>query len=183
MTELGLLAQQVGASERTLRRAVNEGTLRGVRPTPRMLRISSEEKRYICRSWRLLAALRSILRTEQNVRFALLFGSTASGTDTPASDIDLLVSMRDSSLDRLVELEHKLSTALGRPVDLTRLADAEADPALLAEAVVEGRVLIDREAVWPRLRGSEASLRRIGRRRDARRSRDALAAIDRLLAT
>jgi predicted nucleotidyltransferase len=183
MTELGLLAQQVGASERTLRRAVNEETLRGFRPTPRKLRLSPEEKSYIRRSWPLLAALRSILRTEQNVRFALLFGSTAQGTDTPASDVDLLVSLRDSRLDRLIELEQKLSTALGRPVDLTRLADAEADPALLAEAVVEGRVLIDREAVWPRLRGSETSLRRIGRRRDARRSRDALAAIDRLLAT
>ena len=86
-----------------MRRAVSQGTLRGTRSAPRALQLSPSEKRYIRRSWPLLATLRAILRTEQNVRFALLFGSAARGTDTPASDIDMLVEMRDSSLERMID--------------------------------------------------------------------------------
>jgi predicted nucleotidyltransferase len=182
MTELGLLAAQVGASQRTLRRAVSQGTLRGTRPTPRTLELSSAEKRYIRRSWPLLAVLRSVLRTEQNVRFALLFGSSARGEDTWASDVDILVEMRDSSLERLIDLEAKLAAAAGRPVDLTRLEDARSDPLLLAGALADGRVLVDREGLWPELRGREEALRRSGHRRDRRRTGDALTGIDRLLA-
>jgi hypothetical protein len=43
-------------------------------------------------------------------------------------------------------------------------------------------VLVDREDVWPRLHGSESSLRRRGSRQEAKRLRAALAGIDRLLA-
>ncbi len=51
----------------------------------------------------MIALLRSALRTEHNVRFALLFGSSALGTDTPNSDVDVLVALRDPGLQRLVE--------------------------------------------------------------------------------
>jgi hypothetical protein len=44
-------------------------------------------------------------------------------------------------------------------------------------------VLVDREALWPQLRGREAALRRRGRRDDARRLERALAGIDGLLAS
>jgi len=64
MTELSTLAEQVGVSERTLRRAFNEGTLRAERPTPRKLKLGSNEKRYLLRSWKLLAALREALLTD-----------------------------------------------------------------------------------------------------------------------
>jgi uncharacterized protein len=182
MTELGMLAEQIGVNERTLRRAVNEGTLRAVRPTPRTLRMSLAERDYVRRKWALLSNLKATLRTEPNVRFALLFGSMATGADTSESDVDVLVDLRDSSFVRVVDLATKLEQALGRHVDLVVLCEAEGEPAFLARVVAEGRVLVDRKDVWPRLHASEASLRRRGSRQEAKRLRAALAGIDRLLA-
>jgi predicted nucleotidyltransferase len=181
MTELALLAEEVGVNERTLRRAVNQGALRASKPTPRALKLPLPERRYVRRSWSLLAALRAALRTEQNVRFALLFGSAATGTDTPASDVDIVVDLRDPSLERVVDLSAKLTATIGRPVDVVRLQDAEADPLFLADVVTEGRVLVDREELWPRLRQRETGLRDRGRKQEAQRARAALAGIDRLL--
>jgi len=183
MAALTLLAEQVGVSERTLRRAVNDGTLRATRPTPRTLQIPLAERDYVRRRWVLLASLRAALRTEHNVRFALVFGSVATGTDTPESDVDLLVDLRDASFERLVDLSTKLTGLVGRRVDVVGLQDAESDAAFLAQVVADGRVLIDREELWPRLHGPEASLRRRGDRHEARRLRTALAGIDRLLAS
>jgi uncharacterized protein len=182
MNELGILATDVGASERTLRRAVNQGTLRAARPTPRKLDISTLERKYIRRSWPLLAKLRAVLRTEQNVRFALLFGSAARGDDAPGSDVDLLVEMREPSLDRIVDLGAKIEAQLGRRVDILTREEAEASQHLLADAAAEGRVLVDREARWAGLRDEAASLRQRARRREQRRTREALDGIDRLLA-
>ncbi len=182
MTELALLARELGVHERTLRRAVAEGSLRGIRPSPRILEISLSEREYVRRSWELLSALRATLRTEQNVRFALLFGSVARGTSAPGSDVDVLVALRDGRLERVVELSAKLTAATGRRVDVVRLADAESEPSFLADVIADGRVLVDREGLWPGLRGREASLRRAGRRRQSERTHAALAGIDRLLA-
>lgn len=181
MTELELLAAQIGANERTLRRAFNDGALRAERPTPRTLKMGSAEKRYLRRSWKLLAALREALRTEQNVRFALLFGSAARGDDTPSSDIDLLVEMRDPSLIRIADLTEKLEVLLGRRVDIVALDQARGNPLLLAQALDEGRVLVDREDLWPPLRDETEVLAK--RARDgARRARQrALDGIDRML--
>ncbi|MEK6278146.1 MAG: nucleotidyltransferase domain-containing protein [Actinomycetota bacterium] len=169
-------------NERTLRRAVNQGTLRAARPTPRALELPLPERRYVRRSWSLLSALRTALRTEPNVRFALLFGSAATGTDTSStSDVDIVVGLRDPSLERVVDLSAKLTAVIGRHVDVVRLGDAEAEPLFLADLVTEGRVLVDREELWPRLRRREAGLRRRGRKQEAQRARAALAGIDRLL--
>jgi predicted nucleotidyltransferase len=182
MTQLAQIAREVGVNERTLRRAVNQGTLRAGRPSPRTLDLSLSERRYLRRSWSLLSQLRGALRTERNVCFALLYGSVARGDDTRASDVDLIVDLRDSSLERLLDLRAKLSSALDRPVDLVQLQDAEADPAFLAVAIDDGRVLVDREGRWPRLRRCQGALRRRGSARDEARKRSALAGIDRFLA-
>jgi predicted nucleotidyltransferase len=182
MTDLSLLAREVGVHERTLRRAVAEGSLRAARPSARTLDISLAEREYVRRSWKLLSALRAALRTEHNVRFALLFGSVARGTAAPGSDVDVLVALRDADLERVVELSNKLSAATGRRVDLVRLEDAESEPSFLADVIADGRVLVDRTALWPRLRGREPSLRRAGRRRQPERTDAALAGVDRLLA-
>ena len=128
MTQLDLLAQEIGINERTLRRAVNDGSLRGNRPTPRKLELSLAEQSYVRHAWPLISAVRRALRTEHNVRFALLFGSTGRGTDTVMSDIDILVSMRDPSLDRIIDLGAKLAAVTGRRVDPVRLEDAEGQP-------------------------------------------------------
>lgn len=181
MTELGSLAKEIGVSERTLRRAANEGTLRTRRPTPRRLEISQAERAYARRSWPLLSELRRVLRTEPNVRLVLLFGSTARGEDRPASDIDLVVQMREGGLDRMIDLALKLEEALGRQVDLVALEDARSNPRLLAEIVTEGRVVIDRDGGWPSLRAREAALRRSANRAERQLTKKALAGIDRML--
>lgn len=183
MTGLGLLAEEVGVSERTLRRAVVQGTLHGSRPTPRKIELPLREREYVRRSWRLLSTLRTALRTEPNVRFALVFGSAATGTDTPGSDVDVLIDMRDAHFERVVDLGTKLTRLVGRPVDLVELDHAEADPSFLAQVVSDGRVLIDREELWPRLRSRETGLRRRGSRDEAQRLQRALMGIDHLLAS
>lgn len=182
-TDLQNLGTELGVSERTLRRALNEGALRATRPSPRRLTITAAEKHYLRRSWDLLAALRQILRTEHNVRFALLFGSAARGDDTPGSDIDLLVSMRDPSFGRVVDLGIKLEELLGRSVDILTLDDAEAAPHILANASTEGRVLVDREGRWAQLRADADTQARRAQRQYRRRKERALAGIDRMLAT
>ena len=182
MTELAILAREVGVHERTLRRAVAEGSLRGVRPSPRTLAMSLSEREYVRRSWKLLSTLRGALRTEHNVRFALLFGSAARGTAAPGSDVDVLVDLRDPDLERVVELATKLTAATGRRVDLVRLEDAESEPSFLADVIADGRVLVDREGLWPRLCSREPRLRRTGRVRQEERTGAALAGLDRVLA-
>ncbi|HET9763563.1 MAG TPA: hypothetical protein VFR50_08620, partial [Casimicrobiaceae bacterium] len=94
-----------------------------------------------------------------------------------------LVELRDSSFDRIIDLDCKLQERIGRRVDVIELREAERDPALLARILAEGRVLVDRERRWPGLRDREPALRRRGARQDAARLRSALAGIDRLLAS
>lgn len=178
---MGFAAKEVGVNERTLRRAVNEGTLRASRPSPRKLELSFSEDRYLRGHWPLIAKLREALRTEHNVRFAMLFGSTARGDDTEGSDVDVIADLLDSTLEPVLDLAIKLEDAIGRSVDVVRLEDAEDDPTFLAMALADARVLVDRDEVWPRLRREESGLRRRGRRRDVRQKREALAGIDRLL--
>ena len=148
-TRLLDLAAELGTTERTLRRAVAQGLFRAERPSPRTLDVSLAERVYLRRSWSLLSSLREALRTEPNVSFAALFGSRARGGEHDTSDIDLLISLGEGA-DRWV-LTGRLSQRLGAQVQIVELADALAAPLLLAEVVREGRVLVDREAVWPRL--------------------------------
>jgi predicted nucleotidyltransferase len=183
MSPLQLLAQDVGVNERTLRRAVTQGTLRASRPTPRKLEIPLTECQYVRRCWPIIARLRSALRTEHNVRFALLFGSCALGTDGPNSDVDVLVALRDPDLSHLIDLKRRLTDLLDRQVDLVVLDQAKQEPSFLAQALEEGRVLIDRDHHWQALRAQQRRLRQRGAKVDAQRIRDALAGIDRLLAS
>lgn len=175
---LAELAREVGADERTLRRAVEQGTLRATRSSPRKLDLPLSERRYVRQAWPLIATLRSALRTEPNVRFALLYGSAATGEDSPGSDVDLLVSLRDPDLSKLIALEGRLSERVGRDVELVRLEDAERKPSFLELALDGGRVLVDRTDAWPRLRRRAARLVREADRREARRTQAALAGID-----
>lgn len=182
MTELGLLADQIGASERTLRRAVNQGALKGTWRSPRRLDISAAEKRYARRSWSLLAALRNALRTEPNVRFAALFGSAARGEDEPGSDVDLVVAMRDGGLDRVIDLATKLGEATDRRVDLLELKEVEAHTELLLEVTSDARVLIDRDGLWTPLSQRARRLRKTADQSEQHRLERALNGIDALLA-
>jgi predicted nucleotidyltransferase len=181
MNPLAPLAADLNVNERTLRRAVNDGSLRATRPTSRTLRVSLAEQQYVRDAWPLISALRRALRTEHNVRFALLFGSAARGTDRPQSDVDVLVVLRDATLDRVVDLELKLTRVTGRRVDIVRLEDAERQAGFLADVTVDGRVLIDRDGLWATLRGRGSRLQRQHRTGRNQATKTVLAGVDRFL--
>jgi predicted nucleotidyltransferase len=170
------LAFDLGVPERTLRRAAAEGLVHGERVSPRKFRTTVRERDYLRRHWELLATLRALLRTEPNVRFAALFGSQATGSAGPRSDIDLLVDLRDDDVSRLADLSGRLSRSLGLDVQTSRLADARRAPALLADVLTNGRVLVDRDQIWPRLKRAEPRIRREAQREPS--LDDAVAALD-----
>lgn len=160
MTELPLLAEQLGTTDRTLRRAVADGLIRAERPSPRTLRLTAGERAYLRRHWPLLARLRARLRTEPSVELAVLFGSFARGSELPDSDVDVLVSLRQDGAAAAARLARRLSEAIGREAQVTRLEQAVRSPLLLAEVTREGRVLVDRGDRWPELRRRAGTIER-----------------------
>jgi predicted nucleotidyltransferase len=175
MSSFTVLSRELDADERTLRRAARDGMVRARWISPRRAELAPGEAAYLRRNGPLLFGLRRALRTEPNVRLAVLFGSFARGDDGPASDIDLLVEMRDNTRARLMDIEDRLSSRLGRRVQLLRLSDATREPALLADAVGEGRVIVDRDGRWPTLTRLGSRLRTRAERDLVRRARRAIA--------
>ena len=166
--QLQRLAWEVGAPERTLRRAVSAGTLRCRRPTPRRLEIDAEERVYLRDRWELLARLREVLRTEPNVRFAAIFGSVARGDESEASDLDMAIDFDRRDRRGRIRLASKVEAVSGRRAQLLHLRDVElCAPDLLGEILVEGRVLVDRDDRWPELMRHRRQI--LERARDARR--------------
>lgn len=160
------LAGELEVDERSLRRAVEVGALRCRRPSPRRLEIGAGEKDYLRGHWPLIAGLRAALRTEPNVRAAILFGSVARGTETEASDLDLLVELERESLSELAALTGRLEERVGREVQVVRLSEARDRPALLLTILQEGRAIVDRDGDWAAI-----SRRRRRIERQARASR------------
>jgi predicted nucleotidyltransferase len=146
--------------ERTLRRAAAEGLLHGERISPRRFHITLREETYLRRNWQVLRALRAALRTEPNVRLAVLFGSAATGNHHERSDLDVLVALHDPDVGRLAELAERLSLRLGRDIQLVRHSDAQDSPILMVDAIQQGRVLVDRNGLWRGLRESAPRWRR-----------------------
>jgi predicted nucleotidyltransferase len=163
---LDVAASELGCSERTLRRYINGGTLRGRRLARGQLELSQAERAYLRGHWRLLSKLMEALRTERDVRLAVLFGSAATGEDTPVSDVDLLIVHRRSDWRAQAGLRVRLRRALGTPVDVVMLEQAEAQPSLLADVLREGRVLIDRDDLWGALRQRRDEILAAGARED-----------------
>ncbi len=176
---LGESAKRVGCSERTLRRYINGGVLRGRRIAGGQLELAHPEEEYLRSHWPLLSKLMGALRAEREVRLAVLFGSTATGEDTPVSDVDLLVVRRQPDWRGHAALRGRLRDALGRPVDLVELAQAEEQPTLLADVLREGRVLVDRDGLWEGLVARREKILAAAAREDeeiAERARSAVAA-------
>jgi predicted nucleotidyltransferase len=157
---LRALARHLEVPERTLRRAAAEGLLHGQRLSERRFATTLREEAYLRRHWPLLRDLRAALRTEPNVRLAVLFGSQATGEATPRSDVDVLARLVDPSAARVADLAGRLERRLGRDVQLVLLRDAERAPSLLADALEAGRVLVDRGHEWPALRAQLPRWRR-----------------------
>jgi predicted nucleotidyltransferase len=146
---LRALASELETTDRTLRRALRQGTLRGTRRSARKLDLPLAERVYLRRAWPLLSELRKALRTEPTVALAVLFGSRARGDERSDSDVDLVVALREPSA--LGELTSRLSERLGLRSHIVSLDEAERAPLLLAAIVLDGRVLVDRQSVWPGL--------------------------------
>ena len=166
MDPLGRVASELSIPDRTLRRAASGGLIRGERVSPRRFQVTLREESYLRTHWALLRRLRAALRTEPNVRLAVLFGSTATGTDDEGSDVDVMVALRDPNVRRLAELAERLSRALSRDVQLIRISDAQSAPALMVEMLEQGRVLVDRDALWPGLQQRTAQWRHVARRNE-----------------
>lgn len=164
MESLRRVATELQIPERTLRRAAADGLIRGERVSPRRFQVTLREESYLRTHWALLRALRAALRTEPNVRLAVLFGSTATGSDDESSDLDVLVALQDRDVRRLAELAERLSRALARDVQLVGLSEAQAAPALIVDVLEQGRVLVDRDDLWSTLQDRAARWRRLARR-------------------
>src|SRR6266508_1738289 len=116
MSELDALAEEVGASGRTLRRAAARGAIRCQRPSERRIVIPPTEYDYVRRHWSFFERLLAALRTEPNVRLAVVFGSVARGEEQADSDLDLLVQLRRDGSGARAELRERVEGAIGRRV-------------------------------------------------------------------
>jgi predicted nucleotidyltransferase len=94
----------------------------------------------------MLEAIRQALDTEDDVLYALVFGSTARGDQTRSSDIDVAVGLRPGAArdtQALGRLASRLESASGRPVDLVLLD--EAPPSLAYRIFRDGRLVAERD--------------------------------------
>ncbi len=157
---LRTLARHLNVPERTLRRAAAEGLVHGQRISDRRYHTTLREEAYLREHWPVLRQLRAGLRTEPNVRLAVLFGSVASGRESADSDVDLLVVLRDPGAAAVAALAQRLSDRLAREVQLVRTEEAERSPVLMADVLAQGRVLVDRDGAWVRLKAAEPRWRR-----------------------
>jgi predicted nucleotidyltransferase len=172
----------LGAQERTLRRAVAHGTLHGHRSGPRRLALEDGEHEYLCSHWPLLSALRRALRTEQQVRLAVLYGSIARGDEDEDSDLDLLIAFADDRPVSLYRLGSRLQRVCSRRVDIACLARVHSGAPLLLERVLdEGRVLIDRDGRWPKLQEQGPKIRARALRAHRKHMADTAHAIEELI--
>jgi predicted nucleotidyltransferase len=91
---------------------------------------------------------------------AVLYGSLARGDEDEGSDLDLLVSFAEDHLSAGPELARRLQPVSERRVDIARLERVEVQAPLLLERVLEeGRVLIDRDRLWEKLRAHAPTIR------------------------
>jgi predicted nucleotidyltransferase len=177
------LAENLDADERTLRRAVAQGTVRCYRPGPRRVKLSSEEEAYLRDHWDLLSGLKRALRTERDVRLAVLYGSIARGDADAGSDLDLLVALSDDDPLATIRLAMRLGDTVSREVDVARLDRIEANvPLLLARVLDEGRVIVDRDDLWSSLRRRRRAIRARAQRSYRRQMDEAAQAIAELTA-
>jgi predicted nucleotidyltransferase len=180
MSVFDLIARDLGTSSRTLRRAASRGTIRCQRPSPNRAQVPAEELRYLRRNWPLLSALLGALRTQHDVRMAVLFGSFSRGEEHARSDLDLLVSFASEDGLASARLACRLSEIAGRRVQVVPLDAAEASPLLLADALRDGRVLVDRDGDWERLRSREPTIRRAAKRQERELDQAAWDTLERL---
>lgn len=183
MGTLQRLATDLKVDERTLRRAVAQGTVHCRRHGPRRVKLPPGEAEYLRDYWELLAGLKRALRTERDVRLAVLYGSMARGDADPGSDLDLLVALSADDPPAPARLAIRLGEVTDRDVDVARLDRIEATaPLLLARVLDEGRVIVDRDGVWASIHRRRRAIRARAQRSYRRQMREAAQAIAELTA-
>lgn len=107
----------------------------------------------------VVAAIRRALDAFEGIELAFLFGSTAAGTDTPSSDIDLLV-IGSASLRGIAPALRPLADTLGREINPHCLTPAE-----WLEKLNCGDAFVSRLSVEPKLwlKGNSDALAAMGR--------------------
>lgn len=177
------MANELGAQERTLRRAVSQGTIHSRREGPRRTKLAAGEADYLKAHWQLLLDLRRALRTEPKVRLAVLYGSVARGHEDGDSDLDLLVALSDDEPTAVTALAARLGRVCGRDADVARLDRIdEVAPLLLNRVIDEGRVLVDRDGIWDGLKHRRRSIAARAKRSYDRQMSEAALAIKGLTA-
>lgn len=74
----------------------------------------------------VIASLETYFADQQDVTLAILFGSVAKGTHTPASDIDVAIHTEPpADISRLIDIRTELSLLTRREVDLVDLHQAD----------------------------------------------------------
>ncbi len=151
------------------------------RPGLRQFELTAEERAYLREYWKTISTVTEALRTERNVRLAVLFGSLARGQAGADSDVDVLVSLAEERPMYLSYLSTRLTRALGCDVEVLSLAHVRAhDPVLLGTIMRDGRPLVDRDGSWPALIAKRRSIERAAAQARAARHRRAARAVAQL---
>ena len=92
----------------------------------------------------MIARLVNLLEIEQGLKLAIVYGSAASGTMRPGSDVDLaLLYDQPLSAERKMAIAARLERDLLRTVDLVDLSTISGT--ILKQVLYKGRVLIQNE--------------------------------------
>jgi predicted nucleotidyltransferase len=181
-SELPAVAREIDVPERTLRRAIQRGTVRGHRFGPRQLDLTDDERVYLRDHWKTISTIAETLRTERNVRLAVLFGSMARGQADEGSDVDVMVALTEERPMYLSHLAVRLTLALGRKVDVVSLKHLRTnDPALLDAVLRDGRPVVDRDVAWPTLIAERQRVSDVATKARSERHRRATRAIAQLI--
>ncbi|MHA1246991.1 MAG: type VII toxin-antitoxin system MntA family adenylyltransferase antitoxin [Candidatus Thorarchaeota archaeon] len=98
----------------------------------------------------IINALVEIMRTEEHVVAAYLFGSVATGRTTPMSDLDVAVLLDDSSPELCLALMKSLTVRISETIGLMRvdvICLNLADVAVRNSVVRHGVLFLDRDPV------------------------------------
>lgn len=94
----------------------------------------------------IVESLREALSNDYNVLLAYLFGSRVRDFQTALSDVDIAVMLRESSFDRIADLQYRVAKKLGVSEDRVDVVDLSKAPTSLKYVVLkEGVKILDRE--------------------------------------
>jgi len=88
----------------------------------------------------ILKKIKAIIKSEENILFAYIFGSYAKGEQTNNSDIDIALYLKEYSFDYYLGIIKKLQIATNKEVDLVVLNRAK--NLFLIEDIINNSILL-----------------------------------------